>query len=86
MFNVEIKFASNALLKWFNAKIRSKHLELDPFTKIKSQKENIIERLNDKCFICNFSFKINPKYLNFEESEMSYFDFIIRVCFFEKYF
>ena len=86
MFKVEIKFAADALLKWFNAKIRSKHLELDPFIKIKSQKENTIERLNDKCFICNFLLKINPKYLNFEQSEMSYFDFIIRVCFFEKIF
>ena len=30
MFNIEIKFATDALLKWFNAKIKSKHLELEP--------------------------------------------------------
>ena len=33
MFNVELKFASDILLKWFNAKIKSKHLELDPMMK-----------------------------------------------------
>ena len=70
MFNVEIKFDADALLKWFNVKIKSKHCELDPFTKIKYQKENPIDWLNDKCFFCNFPLEINPKGLNFEESEM----------------
>ena len=61
-----------------NVKIKSKDLELGPFIKIKHQKENPIDWLNDKCFICNFSLKITPKGLNFQESEMSYLDFIKR--------
>ena len=34
MFKIEIKFTADTLLKWFNAKIKSKHLELDPLEKI----------------------------------------------------
>ena len=29
MFNIEIKYAADALLKWFSAKTKSKHLKLD---------------------------------------------------------
>ena len=52
MFNVELKFASDILLKWFNAKIKSKHLELDPFAKINYLRQNPIDWQDGKCCIC----------------------------------
>ena len=76
MFNIEIIFA--ALPKWFNAKAKSRHLELDPFEKINFQKENPIDWEKDKCCICNFSIDVNPKCLQHEEVNMSHFDFLIR--------
>ena len=39
MFNIGIKFAIDALLKQFNAKVKSKNLVLDPSEKIKFQNE-----------------------------------------------
>ena len=42
MFNIEIKFEAEALLKWFNAKIKSKNLEVDLTENTKFQHENPI--------------------------------------------
>ena len=63
MFNIEIKFATDALLKWFNAKTKSKHLELEPVEKTKFQKENPIDWEKDKCCICKLPTDVNPKSL-----------------------
>ena len=78
MFNVELKFASDILLKWFNAKIKSKHLELDPFAKINYQRQNSIDSQDGKCCICRFPLAVTPRGLRFQESEMSYLDFTLR--------
>ena len=78
MFNVELKFASDVLLKCFNAKIKSKHLEIDPIVKLKYQRENPVDWVDGKCVICNFPIAVEPKGLEFNESEMSYIDFLIR--------
>ena len=37
MFNIEIKFSANAILKWFNVKVKSKNLELDLMVQSKYQ-------------------------------------------------
>ena len=42
MLNIGMKFAIDALLKQFNAEIKSKNLVLDPSEKIKFQNENPI--------------------------------------------
>ena len=60
MFNVELKFASDILLKWFNAKIKSKHLEIDSFAKINYQRQNPKDWQNGKCCICRFPLAIEP--------------------------
>ena len=78
MFNIEIKFAADALLKWFNAKIKFKNLELDTSEKIKFQKENPVNWQKDKFCVCNLAIDVNPKSLEYEEPDMSCFDFIIR--------
>ena len=58
MLNVELKFASDILLKWFNAKIKSKRLEFDPFAKINYQRQNPIDWQDGKCCICRFPLAI----------------------------
>ena len=78
MFNVELKFVSDILLKWFNTKVKSKYLEIDPFTKLNYQRENPIFRQNGKCAICRFPLSIKVKGLEYNESDMSYLDFTIR--------
>ena len=81
MFNIEIKYAADALLKWFSAKTKSKHLKLDLIDfkiKIKFWKENPIDWEKDRCCICNLLIDENPKRLQCEETDMSYFDFLVR--------
>ena len=78
MFNVELKFAGDILLKWFNAKIKSKYIELDPFMKLNYQRQIPIDWQEGKCVICRFPLSIEPKGLRFQESDMSYIDFTIR--------
>ena len=78
MFNVEVKFVSDVLSRWFNAKIKSKHIELDPFVKMAYSRENPIDWTKDKCVICNFPMNVQPKRLSFSGPDMSYIDFMIR--------
>ena len=78
MFNIEITFAADILLKGFNMKVKPKHLEFDPFVRIQYQRENPIDWETTKCFICNFPLNINVKGLGYNESDMSYIDFAIR--------
>ena len=78
MFNVELKFAGDILLKWFNAKIKSKYIEFDPFMKLNYQRQIPIDWQEGKCVICRFPLSIEPKGLRFQESDMSYIDFTIR--------
>ena len=58
MLNVELKFAADILLKWFNTKIKSKHLEIEPSIKLKYQRENPIDWEEGKCAICRFQLSI----------------------------
>ena len=78
MFNIELKFAADAVLKWFNMKIKSGNLEIYPKVKTKYEINNPIIWEKDKCCICNFLLHINPKGLEYQDSEMSYTDFLIR--------
>ena len=78
MFNTELKFAADVLLKWFNAKIKSKNLELDLTEKNIFQHENEIDWKKDKYCICNLLIDVKVKSLEYEERDVSYFDFLIR--------
>ena len=78
MFNIELKFAADAVLKCFNMKIKSGNLEIDPKVKTKYEINNPIIWKKDKCCICNFLLHINPKGLEYQDSEISYTDFLIR--------
>ena len=40
MFNIELKFAADTLLKWFNIKLKSKNVVIDPKMKINNEIQN----------------------------------------------
>ena len=65
MFNIELKFAADALLKCFNAKIKSKTLEVYFTEKSKFQHENTIDWEKSKCCICNLPIHANPRSLEY---------------------
>ena len=77
MFSTEIKFASECLLNWFNAKFKKENLQLSKEVKKKYEIEHPINWEKDKCCICTFPIGINPTMSNATKETMSYTDFII---------
>ena len=75
MTAVELKFASERLLRWFNRKFHPQNLEIDLNRKMKYDTNNPINRTEGGCVICRFSQQINAKRPNVLASEMSYTDF-----------
>ena len=73
--NVELKFASNFLLKWFNRKFKIQNMEIDQKEKVTYEAFNPIEQQKTKCVICNFPLIINVKGSSVPANEMSYTDF-----------
>ena len=67
-----------AVLSWFNQKIKSQHLKIDFSRKNKYEKDHPINWNSDKCLICNFPLKIDPIDPDVPNNEMSYGDFYIR--------
>ena len=61
MFTVELKFASNCLLKWFNRKFIIQNMEIDHKEKVTYEAFNPIDWKKTKCVICNFSLIIKGK-------------------------
>ena len=57
MFNIELKFACDILLQWYNYKFKAERISLS---------------------ICDFPLDVTPKGINFEGTEMSYLDFLIK--------
>ena len=77
MFNIELKFACDILMCWFNEKFKKPQTELD------NQEAVDYRRLfpitpNTKCAICDFAIEVDPKGLEYKENDMSYSDFLIR--------
>ena len=77
MFSVELCFVKQAVLSWFNKKVKSQHLEIDLSRKNKYEKDHPINWNSDKCLICNFPLKIDLIGLDVPNNEMSYGDFCI---------
>ena len=77
LFNIELKFACDILMKWFNFKIRSNNLEIPNVLRIEYNRNNPISA-DTKCRICNFPLDVTPKGLKFEGNDMSYLDFLIK--------
>ena len=77
MFTIELKFAGNCLMKWFNAKFKSQNAVLSNDVKLKYQSENRIDWQSGRCCICTFSIEINPTMSHATKDSMSYSDFVI---------
>ena len=77
MFNIELKFACDILLQWFNYKFKAERIVLNNEISANYRRLNPV---NDetKCCICDFPLDVTPKGNNFEGTEMSYLDFLIK--------
>ena len=78
MFAVELKYATESLLRWLNKKFRSQNLEINLNRRIKYETNNTINLAGERCVICRFPLQINAKGPNVLASEISYADFYIR--------
>ena len=77
MFTTKLKFASICLIKWFNAKYKSKNIVISNTLRRNYEVEHPIDHVKDRCCICTFQIEINPTMYNATKNEMSYGDFII---------
>ena len=71
MFNIELEFACDILMLWFNQKIQKTNLTNEEATEYK--RLNPLT-LDSKCSICDFAIKVDPKGLHYKENNMSYLD------------
>ena len=77
MFSSELKIVADCLLKWFNAKIKSNHLELNGGVKLKYEIEHPIDWQRQRCCICTLPLEINSTQFDADKETMSYTYFII---------
>ena len=77
MFNIELKFACDILICWFNEKFKRQRTYLSNSDSTQYRRFNPITT-DIKCVICDFALEVDPKGLNFEESDMSYLDFLTK--------
>ena len=63
MFNIELKFTCDILIKWFNFKF--KVLSISNLLHIEYNRQNPITEKNT-CCICSFPLDVAPKGLKFE--------------------
>ena len=77
LFNIELKFSCDILMKWFNCKIKSNNLELPMCLRLECNRNNPTTA-DTKCCICKFPLDVMPKGLKFEGNDMSYLDFLIQ--------
>ena len=78
MFSTELKFASDCLLKWFNAKFKSQYITLNKDAKRKYEVEIPLNKEKERCCICTFPTEINPTMWDATKEQTSYADFIIQ--------
>ena len=77
MFTIELKFAGDYLMKWFNAKFKSQNVVLSNDVKKKYEIENPINWQTERCCIFIFPIEINPTMSDATKDNMSYSDFTI---------
>ena len=86
MFNTEIKFAGDCLIKWFNKKFKSKNLELNNDLKRKYEIENPIDWIEGRCCICKFPLKLTQQILTQQQNKCLILVLLFSKSTFEKYF
>ena len=77
MFNIELKFACDILLQWFNYKFKSERISIPNVLAIEYNRQNPITE-ETKCCICDFPLDVASKGINFKGNEMSFLDFLIK--------
>ena len=77
MVNIELKFACDILMCWYNEKFKKPRTNLSNLDSIEYRRLNPITS-DSKCVICDFAIEVDPKGLKYEENDMSYLDFLIR--------
>ena len=77
MFTIELKFAGEFLMRWFNAKFKNQNIVLSNNIKKKYEIENPINWQTERCCICKFLIEINPTLSDATKDSMSYSDFVI---------
>ena len=78
MFCIESAVVKKTLLKWFNAKFRRQFDKINPFQKLKYERQNPINWKKEKYVICKFLMKLEPTNHKTPADEMTLGDFIIR--------
>ena len=77
MFNIELRFACDILMCWFNEKFKKPQTNLNNQVAIDYRRAFPIT-VETKCVICDFPIEVDPKGLEYKENNMSYLDFLIR--------
>ena len=77
MFNMELEFACDIVMCWFNEKFNKPKTNLTNSESIDYRRLNPITS-NTTCTICDFAIDVDPKGLKYKENDMSYLDFLIR--------
>ena len=77
MFSIELFFLKDTIIHWFNQKIKSSNLVVNPILKAEFEKK-AVDWSKDKCYLCQFKLDVMPTQFNISNSEMTFGDFIIR--------
>ena len=77
MFNIELKFACDILLQWFNYKFKSDRNNIPNDLAIEYNRQNPITA-ETKCCICDFPLDVAPKGINLKGNEISFLGFLIK--------
>ena len=75
MFNIELKFACDILICWFNNKLKKLNLANE---RVVNYRRCFPVTSETKCAICDFALDVELKGLEYKENKMSYLDFLIR--------
>ena len=72
MFSIESAMVKKTPLKWSNLKFKHQFHKIDPIAK------NKVDWKKNKCVICKFPMKLEPKNYLTADCQMTFGDFIIR--------
>ena len=61
MFSIESALVKKTLLRWFNQEFKRQFHKINPSQKLRYERRNPINWEKDKCVICKFPIKLEPK-------------------------
>ena len=72
MFSIESALVKKTLLKWFNQNFKRQFHKINPIQKLRYKSQNPINWETDKCVICKFPIKLEPRNHKTPDNEMSF--------------